>query len=184
MSIKPDQWIMRMAQDKEMIVPFVEGQIKKNNISFGLSSFGYDIRLSDEFKLFNPPQDLIVDPKKMEEKLFRSIKTDVCTLSANSFLLARSLEYFKIPENVLGIVVGKSSYARCGVLINVTPLEPGWEGFLTISISNTSSHPIKIYAHEGIAQVLFFESDQMCALSYRKRQGKYQGQKDITISRL
>lgn len=184
MSIKPDQWITRMAQDKEMIVPFVKEQIKKNNISFGLSSFGYDIRLSDEFKLFNPPQDLIVDPKRMEEKLFRSVKTDVCTLPANSFLLARSLEYFKIPDNVLGIVVGKSSYARCGVLINVTPLEPGWEGFLTISISNTSSHPIKIYAQEGIAQVLFFESDENCALSYRERQGKYQGQKDITISRL
>ena len=133
---------MRMAKDKEMIVPFIEGQIKKNNISFGLSSFGYDIRLSDEFKLFSPPQDLVVDPKGMKEEFFRSEKIDVCTLAANSFLLAKSLEYFKIPENVLGIVVGKSSYARCGVLINVTPLEPGWEGFLTISISNTGHRPI------------------------------------------
>ncbi len=173
-----------MAQTKSMIAPFVREQVKRSNISFGLSSCGYDIRLADEFKLFNPPQDLIVDPKKMQENIFRKVQTKICSIPAHSFLLARSLEYFKIPGNVLGIVVGKSTYARCGVIVNVTPLEPGWEGFLTISISNTTPHPVKIYAQEGIAQVLFFESDQTCMISYRDRQGKYQGQKDITISKM
>ena len=175
---------MRLAQEKEMIAPFVKEQIKKANISFGLSSFGYDIRLANEFKLFNPPQGLIVDPKKVKEDIFRSIKTDVCTIPANSYVLAKSLEYFKVPDNVLGIVTGKSTYARCGILINVTPLEPGWEGFLTISISNTTPRPVKIYAGEGIAQVIFFESDQKCKVSYRDKKGKYQGQKDITISKI
>lgn len=173
-----------MAQEKEMIAPFVKEQVKKANISFGLSSFGYDIRLACDFKLFNPPQGFIIEPKKMEEGAFRHIDTDVCTIAANSFVLGRSLEYFKMPDNVLGIVVGKSTYARCGVLINVTPLEPGWEGFLTISISNTTPRPVKIYANEGIAQVLFFESDQHCAVSYRDKAGKYQSQKEITISKL
>ena len=173
-----------MAEDKEMIAPFAREQVKKANISFGLSSFGYDIRLAREFKLFNPPQELIVDPKKMKENLFRSVEVDVCTIPANSFVLGRSLEYFKMPNNVLGIVVGKSTYARCGIVVNVTPLEPGWEGFLTISISNTAPCPVKIYAQEGIAQVLFFESDQDCGLSYRDKKGKYQGQKDITISKI
>ncbi|MCQ9208638.1 MAG: dCTP deaminase [Omnitrophica bacterium] len=184
MSIKPDQWIMQMAQEKEMIAPFLKEQIKKSNISFGLSSFGYDIRLADEFKLFNPPENLIVDPKNVQEAIFRPIKADLCTISANSFVLAKSLEYFKMPDNVLGIVLGKSTYARCGIIVNVTPLEPGWEGFLTISISNATPRPVKIYAHEGIAQVLFFESDQACRVSYREKKGKYQGQKDITISKL
>ena len=173
-----------MAREKEMIAPFVKEQIKKSNISFGLSSFGYDIRLSEEFKLFNPSQDLIVDPKMMKEDTFRQLKTDVCTIPANSFVLAKSLEYFKIPDNVLGIVVGKSTYARCGILINVTPLEPGWEGFLTISISNTTPCPVRIYAKEGIAQILFFESQQVCQTSYRDKKGKYQGQKEITISKI
>ena len=184
MSIKSDQWIMRMAEDNGMIAPFVKEQVKKANISFGLSSFGYDFRLARDFKLFNPPQDFIVDPKKMTEDIFRNIKTDTCTIPANSFVLARSLEYFKIPESVLGVVVGKSTYARCGILVNVTPLEPGWEGFLTVSISNTASRAAKIYAHEGIAQVLFFESDQICATSYRDKKGKYQGQQDITIAKI
>lgn len=184
MSIKPDNWIMRLAQEQEMIAPFAGEQIKKANISYGLSSFGYDIRLSDEFKLFSPPEDLLVDPKKMEENLFRYLKTNLCTIPANSFVLAKSLEYFKIPDNVLGIVLGKSTYARCGVIVNVTPLEPGWEGFLTISISNTAPRPVKIYAHEGIAQIVFFESEQNCSLSYRDKKGKYQKQKDITISRI
>jgi dCTP deaminase len=184
MSIKPDKWIMRMAKEKSMIAPFVKEQIKKSKISFGLSSFGYDIRTAGEFKLFSPPQNLIVDPKKIEENTFRYINTDVCTIPANSFVLAKSIEYFKIPDNVLGIVVGKSTYARCGVIVNVTPLEPGWEGFLTISISNTGPRPVKIYANEGIAQVVFFESEQMCRTSYRDKKGKYQGQKDITISKI
>jgi len=184
MSIKPDQWIIRMAQEKKMIAPFVKKQVKDGNISFGPSSFGYDIRLSDEFKLFSPPQNLIIDPKKMKESAYRRIKTDVCTIAANSFILAKSLEYFKMPDNILGVVAGKSTYARCGVVVNVTPLEPGWEGFLTISISNTTPRPVKIYAREGIAQVLFFESDQKCEVSYRDKKGKYQGQKDITISKM
>lgn len=175
---------MQMAQEKEMIAPFVKGQIKKGNISFGLASYGYDIRLACEFKLFAPAPDVIVDPKRIEENAFRRIKTNAPAIPANSFVLARSLEYFKIPGNVLGIVTGKSTYARCGVLVNVTPLEPGWEGFLTISISNTAPRPVKIYAREGIAQVLFFESDQMCMTSYRDKKGKYQGQKDITLSKL
>lgn len=184
MSIKPDQWIMQMAQEKEMITPFAKEQVRKGNISFGLSSFGYDIRLADEFKLLNPPQDLIINPKKIEGNIFRQIKADVCTIPANSYVLAKSLEYFKMPETVLGIVVGKSTYARCGIVVNVTPLEPGWEGFLTISISNTAPRPVRIYAHEGIAQVVFFESDQSCVVSYRDKKGKYQGQKDITISKI
>ena len=134
--------------------------------------------------MFAPAPDVIVDPKRIEENSFRRIKTNAPAIPANSFVLARSLEYFKIPGNVLGIVTGKSTYARCGVLVNVTPLEPGWEGFLTISISNTAPRPVKIYAREGIAQVLFFESDQMCMTSYRDKKGKYQGQKDITLSKL
>ncbi len=167
-----------------MIAPFVKEQVKKNNISFGPSSFGYDMRLSDDFKIFSPPSNLVVDPKKMKEEYFRSVKTDVCTIAANSYILAKSLEYFKMPDNVLAIVVGKSTYARCGVVVNVTPLEPAWEGFLTISISNTTPRPVKIYAREGIAQVLFFESDQACDVSYRDKKGKYQAQKDITISKM
>ncbi|MFH1046630.1 MAG: dCTP deaminase [Candidatus Omnitrophota bacterium] len=184
MSIQPDRWISQMAQEKQMIVPFEKNQVKKGNISFGLSSFGYDIRLDNEFKLYNPPEDFILDPKKMSESLFRHSKTDVCTVPANSFVLAKSIEYFKIPGNVVGIVVGKSTYARCGVIVNVTPLEPGWEGYLTISITNSAVYPVKIYANEGIAQILFFASNQDCAVSYRDRKGKYQSQKDITLSRL
>ncbi|MBN3038114.1 MAG: dCTP deaminase [Candidatus Omnitrophica bacterium] len=184
MSIKHDGWIKRMAEDCRMIEPFVKEQVKKNNISFGLSSFGYDIRLDREFKLFNAPQGLVLDPKDVKENTFRHTKTDICTIPANSFVLAKSLEYFRMPDNVLGIVVGKSTYARCGIIVNVTPLEPGWEGTLTISISNTTHSPVKIYAYEGIAQVLFFESDQACSISYRDRKGKYQSQEDITISKL
>jgi len=173
-----------MAKEKDMIAPFVKRQIKEANISFGLASYGYDIRLSDDFRLFNPPQEIVIDPKKIDEALFRHIKTSVCAICANSFLLAKSLEYFKIPDNVMGIVIGKSTYARCGILVNVTPLEPGWEAFLTISISNTGPRPVKIYAHEGIAQVLFFESDQACITSYRDKKGKYQGQADITLAKM
>ena len=184
MSIKPDNWIAQMAREKGMIRPFLDEQVKKANISFGLSSFGYDMRLACEFKLFSPAKEKILDPKKAEESAFRYIKTDVCIIPANSFILGRSLEYFKIPNNVLGIVVGKSTYARCGILVNVTPLEPGWEGFLTISISNTSPVPVKMYANEGIAQVLFFESEQKCSLSYNDRKGKYQSQRDITLSKI
>ncbi len=184
MSIKPDQWIIQMAQERKMIAPFVKEQVKNNNISYGPSSYGYDIRLSRDFKLFNPAPGLIVDPKEIKEDVFRLIQADVCTIAANSFVLGRSLEYFKMPENTLGLVTGKSTYARCGILINVTPLEPGWEGYLTISISNTTPRPVRIYANEGIAQIIFLVSDQPCLKSYRDKKGKYQGQKDITISRM
>ena len=184
MSIKADNWIAKMAQEEQMIAPFEKEQIKKRNISYGLSSFGYDIRLDSEFKLYNPPLDSVLDPKGVKESLFRHTNTNVCTISANSFVLGKSLEYFKMPDKVMGIVLGKSTYARCGIIVNVTPLEPGWEGYLTISISNTGHNPVKIYAGEGIAQVLFFESDQPCSTSYRDRNGKYQSQKDITISKV
>ncbi|MBN2097086.1 MAG: dCTP deaminase [Candidatus Omnitrophica bacterium] len=184
MSIKPDRWIKQMVQEKQMIAPFAPEQIKKNNISFGLSSFGYDIRLADEFKLFEARADCVIDPKNIQEDSFRYLRSKVLSIPANSYVLAKSLEYFKMPDNVLGMVVGKSTYARCGVIVNVTPLEPGWEGFLTISISNSAARPVKIYAQEGIAQILFFESEQNCAVSYRDKKGKYQGQKDITISRM
>lgn len=184
-----------MAQEKDIITPFVPAclseykagtkeQAKGANISFGVSSFGYDIRLARKFKLFNPPQKLVVDPKVMEENLFRSVEADVCTIPANSFVLGQSLEYFKMPDNVLGIVTGKSTYARCGIVVNVTPLEPAWEGFLTISISNTTPCPVRVYAGEGIAQVIFFESEQNCSVSYRDKKGKYQGQKEITLSKM
>ena len=184
MSIKPDQWIVQMAKEQAMIVPFVKQQVKQANISYGLSSFGYDIRLASEFKIFNPPPGLIVDPKDVAEDHFRYVEADTVEIPANSYLLAKSLEYFKMPDQVLGVVVGKSTYARCGILVNVTPLEPGWEGFLTISISNTTPCPVKVYAQEGIAQILFFESDQACSVSYRDKKGKYQGQQDITLSKM
>ena len=184
MSIKSDNWIIQAAQKRELISPFVKSQIKKGNISFGPSSYGYDIRLSEEFKLFSPAQDSIIDPKAVQEGLFRQIKAGICTLCANSFVLGRSLEYFKMPDNLLGIVTGKSTYARCGIIVNVTPLEPGWQGFLTISISNTAPRPVRLYAGEGIAQVLFFEASEPCKISYRDKGGKYQGQKDVTIAKM
>jgi len=182
MSIRPDIWIKRMALEYEMIKPFESTQVKNNNISYGLSSYGYDLRLSDEFKIFKgPSRDNIIDPKKIEPDLFEDFKGDFCIIPPNSFILARSLEYFKIPRNVLALCTGKSTYARVGVIVNITPLEPGWEGYITIDINNASHCPVKIYANEGIAQVVFFESSQACQISYADRKGLYQSQKTITL---
>lgn len=170
-----------MALDKAMIVPFEERQVRKDVISYGLSSYGYDIRISDEFKIFTNINTTIVDPKGFDPRSFVDFKGDVCVIPPNSFALGRSVEYFKIPRNVMTLCVGKSTYARCGIITNVTPFEPEWEGFVTLEISNTTPLPAKIYAREGIAQVLFFESDETCAVSYADRQGKYQGQQGIVL---
>jgi len=179
--IKSDRWIKRMALDKAMIAPFEERQVRKGVISYGLSSYGYDIRIFDEFKIFTNINTTIVDPKSFDPRSFVDFKGPVCVIPPNSFALGRSVEYFKIPRNVMTICLGKSTYARCGIITNVTPFEPEWEGFVTLEISNTTPLPARIYANEGIAQVLFFESDETCAVSYADRQGKYQGQQGIVL---
>jgi len=183
-SIKSDKWITRMAVEHQMIVPFEERQIRSGVISYGLSSYGYDIRVADEFKIFTNVNTTIVDPKCFDERSFVDFKGDVCIVPPNSFALARTVEYFRIPRNVLTICLGKSSYARCGIILNVTPFEPEWEGFATLEISNTTPLPAKIYANEGIAQVIFFESDEPCLVSYGDKKGKYQAQTDITLPRI
>ena len=179
--IKSDRWIKQMALDKAMIAPFEECQVRKGVISYGLSSYGYDIRISDEFKIFTNINTTIVDPKSFDPRSFVDFKGPVCVIPPNSFALGRSVEYFKIPRNVMTICLGKSTYARCGIITNVTPFEPEWEGFVTLEISNTTPLPARIYANKGIAQVLFFESDETCAVSYADRQGKYQGQQGIVL---
>ncbi|HZY30825.1 MAG TPA: dCTP deaminase [Candidatus Methylomirabilis sp.] len=184
MSIKSDKWIKRMAKEHQMIVPFEERQVRKGVISYGLSSYGYDIRVANEFKIFTNVNSTIVDPKNFDEQSFVDFKGDVCIVPPNSFALARTVEYFKIPRNVLTICLGKSSYARCGIILNVTPFEPEWEGFATLEISNTTPLPAKIYANEGIAQVVFFESDEVCEVSYADKKGKYQAQRDITLPKI
>ncbi len=184
MSIKSDKWIKRMAMEHQMIVPFEERQIRDGVISYGLSSYGYDIRVANEFKIFTNVNCSIVDPKNFDEQSFVDFKGDICIVPPNSFALARTIEYFKIPRNVLTICLGKSSYARCGIILNVTPFEPEWEGFATLEISNTTPLPAKIYANEGIAQVVFFESDEPCEVSYADKKGKYQAQRDITLPRI
>jgi len=184
MSIKSDKWIKRMAREHQMIVPFEERQVRKGVISYGLSSYGYDIRVANEFKIFTNVNSTIVDPKNFDEQSFVDFKGEVCIVPPNSFALARTIEYFKIPRNVLTLCVGKSTYARCGVIVNVTPFEPEWEGFATLEISNTTPLPAKIYANEGIAQVVFFESDEVCEVSYADKKGKYQAQRDITLPRI
>ena len=180
MSIKPDKWIARMVKEHNMIDPFVDDQIKDNKVSYGLSSYGYDVRISDEFKIFTNINTTVVDPKNFDPKAFVDFKGDVCIIPPNSFVLGRSVEYFRSPRNVITICLGKSTYARCGIITKVTPFEPEWEGFVTMEISNTTPLPAKVYANEGIAQVLFFESDEECAISYGDRKGKYQAQKGIT----
>lgn len=180
--LKNDRWIRKMAK-KGMIVPFHGELTGKGIISYGVSSYGYDMRLADEFKIFTPKKDTIIDPKKIEPNCFENFKGDVCIIPQNSFVLARSLEYFRIPRNVLAICLGKSTYARCGIIINVTPLEPEWEGYVTIEISNTAPLPAKIYANEGIAQLLFLECSEICQISYADKKGKYQSQKKITIAK-
>lgn len=185
MAIKSDKWIRKMAEQHGMIEPFAPNQVKEKDggrvISYGVSSYGYDIRCADEFYIFTNINSAIVDPKNFTEQSFVSIKSDVCIIPPNSFALARSVEYFRIPRNVLTICLGKSTYARCGIIVNVTPLEPEWEGHVTLEFSNTTTLPAKIYANEGIAQMLFLESDEQCAVSYRDRQGKYQGQTGVTL---
>lgn len=184
MSIKPDHWIRKMALEHGMIDPFVEDQVSKGVISYGLSSYGYDIRVSNEFKVFTNVFNSLVDPKNFDEKSFVEISDEVCVVPPNSFALARTVEYFRIPRNTITVCVGKSTYARCGIIVNVTPFEPEWEGYVTLEISNTTPIPAKIYANEGIAQVLFFESDQECETSYADKKGKYQKQTGITIPRI
>jgi len=179
--IKSDRWIKRQALERGMIKPFEDRQVRKGGISFGLSSYGYDIRIADEFKIFTNINSSIVDPKAFDPRSFVDYQGEVALIPPNSFALGRSVEYFKIPRNVLTICVGKSTYARCGIITNVTPFEPEWEGYVTLEISNTTPLPARIYANEGIAQVLFFESDEPCETSYADRQGKYQGQQGIVL---
>ncbi|MFH1368522.1 MAG: dCTP deaminase [Elusimicrobiota bacterium] len=183
--IKSDSWIKMMARDKGMIEPFAEEQVRNGNISYGLSSYGYDMRVANEFKLFKENAGSILDPKNFKESDFETLKvSDFILIPPNSFVIGRSVEYFRIPRNVVTCCFGKSTYARCGVIVNVTPFEPEWEGFVTMSISNTAPVPAKLYVNEGIAQVLFFESDEVCAVSYADRKGKYQAQKTITLPKI
>ena len=188
MTIKSDRWIRRMAKEGRMIEPFEPGQVKafegRKIVSYGTSSYGYDIRCSTEFKIFTNVNSTIIDPKHFDEKSFVDYKGEVCIIPPNSFALARTVEYFRIPRNVLTICLGKSTYARCGIIVNVTPLEPEWEGHVTLEFSNTTPLPARIYANEGVAQVIFIESDEVCETSYRDRGGKYQGQKGVTLPRI
>jgi dCTP deaminase len=184
MSIKADRWIKKMALEESMISPFEEKQVRQGVISFGLSSYGYDVRIADEFKIFTNVFGAVVDPKGFDPKSFVDFKGEVCIIPPNSFALGRTVEYFRIPRNVMTICVGKSTYARCGIITNVTPLEPGWEGHVTLEISNTTPLPAKIYANEGIAQILFFESDEECMVSYADKKGKYQSQQGVTLPKV
>jgi dCTP deaminase len=184
MSIKSDRWIRQMALQHEMINPFSEKQVRNGVISYGLSSYGYDLRVSDEFKIFTNVNSTVVDPKQFDERSFVAITANCATIPPNSFALARSVEYFKIPRDVLTICVGKSTYARCGIIVNVTPFEPEWEGFVTLEISNTTPLPARIYANEGLCQILFFQSDEQCEISYADRKGKYQAQKGIVLPKV
>jgi dCTP deaminase len=188
MSIKSDKWIRRMASEHGMIDPFEPGQVKEVDgrriVSYGTSSYGYDIRCSSEFKLFTNINSTIVDPKEFDEKNFVDVQGESVIIPPNSFALARTVEYFRIPRNVLTVCLGKSTYARCGILVNVTPFEPEWEGYVTLEFSNTTPLPAKIYANEGVAQVIFFESDEVCEMSYKDRGGKYQGQTGVTLPKM
>jgi dCTP deaminase len=184
MTIKSDRWIKRMAREHRMIEPFVESQVRGSAISYGVSSYGYDIRVADEFKIFTNINNTVIDPKNFDPRSFVDVKTDVCIVPPNSFALARTIEYFRIPRDVLTICLGKSTYARCGIIVNVTPFEPEWEGTVTLEISNTTPLPAKIYANEGIAQVLFFQSDEPCEMSYKDKKGKYQAQTGVTLPKI
>jgi dCTP deaminase len=184
MSIKADKWIKRMALEHQMIDPFVDSQVRSGAISYGVSSYGYDVRVGDEFKVFTNVYNTVVDPKHFDPKSFVDIKADVCIIPPNSFALASTIEYFRIPRDILTVCLGKSTYARCGIIVNVTPFEPEWEGHVTIEISNTTPLPAKIYANEGIAQVLFFQGDEPCDVSYKDKKGKYQAQRGVTLPKL
>ncbi len=184
MTIQPDHWIRQMAHEHGMIEPFVEKQVSTHVISYGVSSYGYDIRIADEYKIFTDVFSAIVDPKQFDPKSMVDFKGDVCIIPPNSFVLARTIEYFRIPRNVLTICVGKSTYARCGLIVNVTPFEPEWEGFVTLEISNTTPLPAKVYSNEGIAQVLFFTADEECETSYKDRKGKYDKQTGVVPAKI
>ncbi len=184
MSVMPDSWIRKMSLEHRMIEPFVDRQVRDGTISYGLSSYGYDIRIADEFQIFTNVNASVVDPKKFDARFLYKIKGDHCIIPPNSFALGRTVEYFRIPRNVLTCCLGKSTYARCGIITNVTPFEPEWEGYATLEISNTTTLPAKIYANEGIAQVIFFLGDGECEVSYADKKGKYQGQTEITLPRL
>lgn len=184
MGLKPDHWIKRMARDYRMIEPFVDSQVRQGVISYGLSSYGYDIRVADEFKIFTNVFSAMVDPKHFDPRSMVDFIGEVCVIPPNSFVLAKTVEYFRIPRGVLTVCLGKSTYARCGLIVNVTPFEPEWEGFVTLEISNTTPLPAKVYAHEGIAQVLFLEADEVCDISYADKKGKYQHQQSIELPRL
>lgn len=187
MSIKSDRWIRQMSEQQGMIEPFAKSQVRTANdqriISYGTSSYGYDVRCADEFKVFTNINSAVVDPKNFDENSFVNVKSDICIIPPNSFALARTVEFFRIPRSVLTVCLGKSTYARCGIIVNVTPLEPEWEGHVTLEFSNTTTLPAKIYANEGVAQMLFFESDEICETSYKDRGGKYQGQTGVTLPR-
>ncbi|MFC2054116.1 dCTP deaminase [Chloroflexota bacterium] len=184
MGLKPDHWIRKMVREEGMIEPFAENQVHDGVISYGVSSYGYDIRMADEFKIFTNVYSAIVDPKDFMSDSMVDFRGDVCVIPPNSFVLARTIEYFRIPRSVLTICVGKSTYARCGIIVNVTPFEPQWEGFVTLEISNTTPLPARIYANEGIAQVLFFQADEECETSYADKKGKYQKQESIVLPKL
>src|SRR6476660_8591026 len=184
MSIKSDKWIRRMAREHKMIEPFVDSQVRAGVVSYGLSSYGYDIRVSDEFKVFTNVYNTVIDPKNFDSKSFVDIKADMCIVPPNSFALARTIEYFRIPRDVLTVCLGKSTYARCGIIVNVTPFEPEWEGTVTLEISNTTPLPARIYANEGIAQVLCSQSDEPCEVSYADKKGKYRKQTEVTLPRI
>ena len=184
MSVKNDSWIRRMVREHDMINPFAESQVREGVISYGVSSYGYDLRVADEFKIFTNVNSTIVDPKHFDEKSFVEFRGPVCIVPPNSFALARSVEWLKIPRSVLTICLGKSTYARCGIIVNVTPLEPEWEGFVTLEISNTTPLPARVYSNEGLCQIVFFESDEICETSYKDKKGKYQAQKGIVLPKI
>ncbi|MEO8482190.1 MAG: dCTP deaminase [Acidobacteriota bacterium] len=184
MAIKADRWIRHMARTHGMIEPFVDEQVRAGVVSYGLSSYGYDIRVADEFKVFTNINTTVIDPKNFDPRSFVDIQADVCIVPPNSFALARTIEYFRIPRDVLTVCLGKSTYARCGIIVNVTPFEPEWEGFVTLEISNTTPLPAKIYSNEGIAQVLFFQSDEPCERSYADKRGKYLKQTGVTLPKV
>ena len=184
MPVKSDRWIRQMAREQRMIEPFAEMQKREGVISYGLSSYGYDLRVADEYRIFTNVNTAIVDPKNFDARSFVEYKGDICVIPPNSFALARSVEYFRIPRNVLTICVGKSTYARCGIIVNVTPFEPEWEGYVTLEISNTSPLPARVYSNEGLCQVIFLESDELCEVSYKDKKGKYQAQQGIVLPRI
>jgi len=184
MPVKSDRWITRMSVESGMISPFAESQVREGVISYGVSSYGYDMRLCEEFKVFTANDAVVIDPKRFDPNSFKAVRANMCVIPPNSYALGRSVEYFRIPRDILTICLGKSTYARCGIIINVTPFEPEWEGHVTIAISNSTPVPAKVYAGEGIAQVIFLQADELCQVSYGDKKGKYQGQTGVTLPRL